>query len=465
MNRRTFLRTAGVAGGTLAVAGCLDDGDDSSEPITNVGSGPPEYDPPAYSAWPPAESHTGRGVTALSMRLDATRGVQQALAAGRLPADEPLVGLPAAAVEAIPEAVATLSSYPFAAPLRRAINVAAGTDPTADDVARNETVIDPVNRSIDGVAEEPTVAGNETAAATNGTTVGNGTTVAPNGTATAGNGTSEDGNATVARNATVAGNTTVLDGNATVLANGTTPANETMPANATVPANGTTPTAVTAATDEPIVDTLGIEVERVTLIDGLLVCHGSYDTAVIADRYTAGFEEVDQQRGLSIYEATDGELAFAVSDDVLVVPTERPDRESPAETVLAHGLSGYVVTVGRMVDDEDGRWLFESTGEAPLAVAVWGADDPLGAVTSAAPKEPAIDGEGLLVSADGLVSALDVTTDEERVTGGNGRFAGLFSTAAPTEDELRASLVGGGSDSEIYLDAERVHVMATFGDD
>lgn len=428
MDRRTFLQTAGAAGGTLAVAGCLD-GDDSSEPISNIGEGPPEYDRPAYSAWPPAESYAGGGVAALSMRLDAAVGVQAAVAAGRLPTDEPLVGLPVAATAAIPEAVATLTSYPFAAPLRRVINVAAGTDPTGDTDS-NDSVIEPVTESVEGVVDEPAVAGNET------TTPANGTTTATNGTAE--NGTIAE-NTTVDRNATVAGNTTVVD------------------ENTTAPANGTA--------DGPVVDTLGFEVAGITLVDDLLVCRGSYDTAVIADRYTDGFEEVDRQRGVSIYEAVDGPLAFALSDEVLVVPTERSDRETPAETVLAHGLSGYVATVGRVVDDEDGQWLFESTGEAALTAAVWGADDPLGTVATAAPDSAPADGEGLLSSADGLVSALDVGVDEGTVTGVDTRFAGLFSTAAPTEDELRERLVGGGNDGEIFVDAERVHVMASFGDD
>jgi len=448
MDRRTFLRTAGAAGGALAVAGCLDDGDngdDSDEPISNIGEGPPEYDRPTYSAWPPAESHAGGGVVALTMRLDATRGVQQAIGAGRLPADEPLVGLPAAATTAIPEAVATLTTYPFAAPLRRAINVAADTDPTAGDTADTDTVIDPVNRSVAGVVDEPVVAGNGTLTTANGTTTGgNGTTTAANGTiedgtaTIAGNGTEAGGNTSVDRNATVAGNTTIADGNATV------------PGNATATADG------------PVVDTLGIEVAEITLVDDLLVCHGSYDTAVIADRYTAGFEMVDRQRGLSIYEAIDGEQAFAVSDDVLVVPTEQPDRETPAETVLAHGLSGYIATVGRVVDDENGQWLFESTGEAALAVAVWGTDDPLGAVASIAPDSVPAD-DALLASADGLVCALDVTAEAGTVTGGDARFAGLFPTAAPTEAELRERLVGDGSDGELFVDAERAHVMASFG--
>jgi len=409
MDRRTFLRTASGAGGTLAVAGCLGDGDDSGESISNIGEGPPTYSRPAYSAWPPAESHADGAVVAVSMRLDIAQGVQQALAAGRLPADEPLVGLPAAGGAAIPEAVGTLTSYPFAAPLRRAINIAAGTDPTDAGITGNDTVIDPVDTSVAGVIEEPTVAGNETATAANGTTT--------------------------------AGNATIQDGNATA------PATESQDTNV------------------PVVDTLGIEVTEITLVDDLLVCHGSYDPTVIADRYTAGFEAVDQQRGVSIYEATDGPLAFAVSDDVLVVPTERSTRETPAETVLAHGVSGYVTTVGRMVDDEDGRWLFESTGEAALAVAVWGTDDPRAAVASVDPDSRAVDGKSLLASADGLVSTLDVTTDEETVTGADGRFAGLFSTAAPTEDELQENFVGSGSDGEVFVDAERVHVMATFGSD
>ena len=438
MDRRTFLRTAGVAGGALAVTGCLDDSDDSDEPISNIGEGPPEYDRPAYSAWPPAESHAGGGVVALTMRPDAARGVQRAIEAGRLPADEPLVGLPAAATEAIPEAVATLTTYPFAAPLRRATNVAAGTDPTAADTVGNDTVIDPVNRSVAGVVDEPVVAGNRTTTVTNETvTAANGTTTAANGTIGEGNATGVGDNTTVDRNATVAGNATVVDGNTTVLGN--------------------------ATADGPVVDTLGIEVAEITLVDDLLVCHGSYDTAVIADRYTAGFEVADRQRGLSIYEAIDGEQAFAVSDDVLVVPTERPDRETPAETVLAHGLSGYIATVGRVVDDENGQWLFESTGETALAVAVWGADNPFGAVESAAPGSVPTDGGGLLGSADGLVSALDVVTESGTVTGVDARFAGLFPTAAPTEDELRERL--GGGDGEIFVDAERAHVMASFGDD
>lgn len=237
--------------------------------------------------------------------------------------------------------------------------------------------------------------------------------------------------------------------------------------------NGTTGNASSTenATVETTVDgeiDSGIDVTAVTLADELLVIHGNYDRSIVEDRYTAGFQQVDQQRGVAIYEDGSGR-AFAVGSDLLVVPTENTDRAATGDTVLAHTLSGYINTLDRIIDDENGEWLFETTGSSALSLGVWGADDPLARVaetvgttlseTSSGSGDPVFDG------VDEFIAGLEPRVDDTgTVMGVETRFSGLFPTEAPTEDELRTGLAGGSDSSETHRSAPRAHLTALFGD-
>ncbi len=350
MDRRTFMRAAAAATGSVGLAGCLGDDDD---PTPELGDGPPRYDLPPYSDLTPAETHTGEGVVVCHLRLSAFGPVQQALDPRQLP-DEPIVGLPLSSIEPVVDAVETISSYPFAAPLRQAVNDAA--DHQADDgTVTNYTIVE-TNETVDGPWTTNGTATNET---TENGTVENGTT----------------------------GNTT------------------------------------TETTADGEIET-GIEVTGLTLIDDLLLLDGNYDRSIFKNRYTAGFQQVDQQRGVAIYEDGSGR-AFAVGDDLLVVPTENDDRAASADTVLAHTLSGYINTLDRIVDDENGEWLFETTGPAAFSLGVWGADEPLARIGETVGTTPSGTDDPVFDGVDAFLAGLEPRVDEGgTVRGAEARFAG-----------------------------------------
>jgi hypothetical protein len=389
MDRRTFMQAVGAATGSVGLGGCLGDDED---PVPEIGDGPQRYDLPPYSGLTPAETQTGGGVVFLHLRLAVLGAVQRAAAAGRLP-DGPLVEFPLTSIETVADAVETLSSYPFAAPLREAVIDAAGPLPEGAAFGTNGTVA-PRNESVDG-------------------------------------------------------NTTT---------------NETERRNETERENETESGIFTDVGTETGV--LGADVTDLTLSGELLIFHGHFDRQLIADRYTEEFQQVDRQRGLWIYEGTGDRSgqAFAVADDMVVVPTENSSRTAAAETLLAHSLSGYINTLGRVVDDENGQWLFETTGPAALSLGVWGGDDPLGLVADSIGGGTEIPAQGpVFGSVDGFISALEVTVDNTgELSGLEGRFAGLFPESVPTEAELRSTLVSSGTAVDVVLDAPRAHLTTTF---
>lgn len=387
MNRRTFMRTATAATGAFTLAGCLTD--DRGTKLES-GDGVRQYDRPTHSGFTPAASHDSGSVTFLHVRLSTLPAVQQAVGEGRLSTGMPLVRLPLSSTGTVPEAVETLTKYPFSAALRTAVNDAVSTAWKATGETRtNDTLVDPITVPPDDEVE------------------------------------AED-------------NTTTE-----------TPTERTTGDSAT-------------ASDRT--STEGITVTGVTLIDGLLQFDGSFDRTVIDERYTTGFEQVDEQRGMRIYEATTDRsgLAFAVGNGAILVPTESDDRFSPAETVLAHTLSRYVTSQDRLTDDRNGRWLFETTGSTALSFGVWGSTDRLDS-TVGSPSGPT-DSATLDFDVDGFISGVAVTANE-RQPSFEGRFSGLFSEPVPAEDELQTALLGEAAADELVVDEQRVHLRTSFVDE
>jgi len=435
MDRRTFIWRAGAAASAAALAGCLSD---DEEPTREPEGGPPRYDLPPYSELLPAEAHTGGGVVVAHLRLSTLRAVEAARDSQRLP-DEPVVTLPLSTVDPIVAAVETLSTYPFAAGLRHAVNDIARGSVAGSDPTSNRTLVEPGNGTLGGTrSTNRTAAANVTA---QNATIGN--TIIENSTAqntTVGNTTIEN---STAKNTTI-GNTTIENSTAK---------------NATV--ENRTAENTTIGTSTSIELGAGIEVDGITLADEVLLFDGRYDRSVFENSYTAGFQQVDELRGLAVYENGSG-LGFAVGDGLLVVPTET-DRAATADTVLAHTLSGYVTTLDRIVDDDDGQWLFETTGPAAFSVGVWGADDPIERADTALGAAPEATGP-VFGATDAFIAALEPTVDEQGgLEGVETRFAGRFPTDVPTTEELRASLAGG-VDGETYREAPRARLMASFGD-
>lgn len=386
MDRRTFIQSTAATTGTLAVAGCLGGDDDPVPEITGT-EGPRQYERPPYSNWPPAESYDTGQVVFLHVTLAGLDAVDHLTDSDRLNTSQPLVGLPLSSTVTIPEAVDTVTSYPFSGAIEAAVDEATGTttetEPTTLDNTTTETDVDGTE-----TIENETADGNETA----------------------------DSDATVG-----------------------------------------------------VAEFVGIETTELTLTDELLICHGSYDRAVFADRYTEGFKKVDQQRGVAIYEGVGGKdgLAFGVSNGVLIVPTEDSSRQSTAETILAHTLSGYINTLDRVVNHEDGEWLFETTGSATLSFGAW---ETPNAVELIAQSDPAVEtppaDDPVFGSVESFISTLTLTVDDGTITAAEARFSGLFPPAAvPTEDDVQTGLVGDAASTEIDLDETRLAVRASFVDE
>lgn len=402
MDRRTFLRAAAASTGSAAVAGCLDD---EETPVSELGDeSTPRYELPAYSALTPTETADGRGMVFIHLRLASFRTAQQAAATGRL-ADDPLVELPLSGLTAVPAAVETITQYPFAPALRTAVNDAAAGQTEGEGADRNDTVVDPLNETAGG----------------NSTIIG-----------------ADDGSETVDEDGTNTENTTT---------------------------NGTETDEENEIGGEAELPT-GIEIAELTLIDGLLICNGTFDRQIIADRYATGFERVDNQRGVWIYEATDESArGFAVSRELLIVPTATGQRSVAAQTALAHSLSSYINTLGRISDDDDGQWLFETTGPTACSIGVWGADNSIARLTETVGSalDTSTDGTAVLGSVGDFISALELSVDDTgELTSLEARFSGLFPETVPTEDELRAALASEAAERELTVDDPRVRLTASF---
>jgi hypothetical protein len=384
MDRRTFIQSTAATTGTLTVAGCLGGDDDPVSEITS-NEGPQRYERPPYSSWPPADSYDTGPVEFLHLTLAGLRAVDQLTDSDQFDTSQPLVGLPLSSTTTIPEAVDTLTSYPFADAIQTTVEAATGT---TDETA-------------------PTTLDN----------------------ATAENETTE---------------------------------NETVDSNTTT--NETVERSVEAS------EYLGIETTELTLTDELLLCHGSYDRTVFADRYAQGFEKVDQQRGVAIYEGRgDNEgLAFGVASGTLIVPVEDSSRQSAAETILAHTLSGYFSTIDRIVDDEDGSWLFETTGSPTLSYGIWETPNAVDHISQsdATIETPPTD-DPVFGSVESFVSTVRLPVDgDETISEPEARFSGLFaSNSVPSEEELRTGLVGDATPTEITIEETRVALNVSFVDE
>lgn len=394
MDRRTFVRTTG-ASGALALAGCLGSDDNSGgEPIGDAS--PPRYRRPDYSDWPPAESYDG-SVMIAHLHLGSLPAIHSVVSAGRLPTAHPLVGLPLHSIDRISTAVETLSSYPFSAPLRDAVNAAGTPDgETTTSGNDNETVVDPASDPL------------------------------------------------------------------------TESTNNTTSDSLTESTNSSAESTETAASEEPDPQTaaeLGIELDSITLTDDVLLFVGSFDQPSIVERFTDSFEQVDTHRGLRIFEGTDDNagLAFALSPRWLVVPVEDDTRAVESETVLAHSLSGYITTVGRIVDQTDGRWLFETTGSGPLSIGVWDRPNAADLLAEAGVSTTSREDLGAVFNSTGsFLVTLDPTVDSEQITAVQTRFSGLFPAGPPTDEELLSTLIAEADSHEQYSESPRVHVSAAF---
>lgn len=252
----------------------------------------------------------------------------------------------------------------------------------------------------------------------------------------------------------------------------------------------------------------GIRPHTTTWTGTLFVFLGEYDPAVFGERYSEGFEATADRDGYTVYvgvEDSTAEMAYAVSTDALIVELhdiedeggdtggsdvvvegEVASDDDAAGTVVADAIERNIAGRDRVIDEQDGRWLFEATGEAPLAVGGWKRTDQLGALQ--APEGDSADGttedpRGTVPASDDFTDYRDDDADESdlaevesfvntiaqsdpdgAVYELDARFAAIYpEDAVPSKDAVREHLIGVSAVAhEIEIDGTRVYATATF---
>jgi len=206
---------------------------------------------------------------------------------------------------------------------------------------------------------------------------------------------------------------------------------------------------------------VGIDLDRVALFDNVLLFEGSFDHDQFVERFGAAFEHVDTHRGISIYESRDERdgLAFALTGSRLVVPAVDDEHPTDGETVLAHSLSGYISTVGRIVDTADGQWLFETTGPAALGVGFWElpAAEQLTAAGIATDRSSV---DAVFESVGSCLCAVELDDESVGVPTFEARFSGLYPTGSPSTEELQSAFAGERDPAALYAETPRAHFSA-----
>lgn len=221
--------------------------------------------------------------------------------------------------------------------------------------------------------------------------------------------------------------------------------------------------------DEREID--GIATESMTWTEDAIVFRGEYDPELFVARYSEGFEQADERDGFTVYVAPE-ELAYAVSEDAVVVAIQPGDDDAyRPEDVVDNALERTLSAVERIVDTDDGRWLFETTGDAAMAFGVWDVEnvedvlDPAEKIDTGNEPEAEIElGDNrVLDGARRFVTTLVVSAEDGELLETEARFSGLYPDgSAPPEDVIRDRLLAEDVPHEIVFEGDRVHASATF---
>ncbi|WP_252697899.1 hypothetical protein [Natronosalvus vescus] len=223
----------------------------------------------------------------------------------------------------------------------------------------------------------------------------------------------------------------------------------------------------------------GMATEALTMTEGTFVFHGEYDPEVFTNEYAEGFDE-REANGFTVFEGQAGggteELAYAVSEDAIVAAISPESVEDHEEAVsnLDDALDNRINEVGRIVDDEDGEWLFESTGPADMATGFWRVEGLEEEDLQAGEEEDEdtlnIEDNPIFESVNSFIGTLVLPDSEDGVGGDTAaaRFAALYPEGeVPSEDELREELMPSdtGEVLDIVTDDDRVQVVAEVSED
>jgi len=216
----------------------------------------------------------------------------------------------------------------------------------------------------------------------------------------------------------------------------------------------------------------GFETAAMTWAGDALIFHGEYDPDVVEDRYTENFAVGDERDEFTLYVGdgfADG-MAYAVSNDTLIVGME-PGEEADytPEAVVVDALDMRLDEVGRVIDDEDGEWLFNTTGDAQMAFGAWQTDDlgeALDPDEDEGDAEDDVDFEGnpVLDDVTSLVNNLVYDVEDGEMVNLEARFSALYpDESVPSEEEVVEYLIGEEDvPHDVVIDGNRVHATAMF---
>lgn len=227
----------------------------------------------------------------------------------------------------------------------------------------------------------------------------------------------------------------------------------------------------------------GMATEALTMTEGTFIFHGEYDPAVFVDEYAEGFEERDVN-GFTVFEGQAGgdtdQLVYAVAEDAVVATIAPEDVEGHEDAVgiLEEALTNRVDEVGRVVDEEDGRWLYETTGPADMVTGFWRVNGLKEGDLQTGEEEgnettedtPKIQENPVFNNVDSFISMLMVPDSEGGVGGDSAaaRFAALYPEGeVPSKDELREELMASDTTAELAITTtdDRVHVVMEGSED
>lgn len=233
-------------------------------------------------------------------------------------------------------------------------------------------------------------------------------------------------------------------------------------------------------TGEPIDDVEGIDTSAMTVVDNTILFHGSFDPRVFETRYSDDFEMADERDGFTVYVGADGfaeGMSYAVSDETVIVGMTGSDDDQLAEQRVTSALDRRLDDVDRLVGDEDGEWLFETTGQAPMVFGMWETDDLAEALDTDAEEddEPPEDGQDdglidenpVLEPVESVINNLWFEAEDGEMRGLEARFSGIYPEGeTPSESEVEEHLLGDEDvPGDVVIDETRVHVTASFEED
>lgn len=224
----------------------------------------------------------------------------------------------------------------------------------------------------------------------------------------------------------------------------------------------------------------GMDTSAATMSEAVFLFHGDYDPEVFASEYADGFEQREADE-FTVFEGQPGSgterAAYAVADHTVAVLIAPEDIEAHDEAVglLDDALDNYAAGSDRVVDDADGEWLYDATGEADFAIGFWRVDGlenrhfQLGE-DDESESETDIESNPVFENVESFISMAALPESEDGVDGDTSaaRYAALYPDGeTPSEDDLREGLLGdgGGDELEVITDDDRVYAASEVSED